>query len=104
MSRQALGFQHIAFFTLFFGAIGDWLSTRIGLSLGFTEGNRIAAFLMSKGAWIQTDLLFVGICFTTPFLLNQFLDNRAPKKLYFFPILAGILKLCVFLWNITVII
>ena len=102
MLRPSDKIQKMAIFTLFFGAIGDWVSTKIGLSLGLMEGNRIAAFLMNQGAWIQVDLLLICICFAIPFLLKNFIDRETPKKLFLFPLIAGLLKLGVSIWNLSV--
>jgi len=87
--------QKTAFLTLFIGTLGDWISTKIGLSLGLTEGNRLAAFLMSRGAWIQFDLILISICFVVPFLVNYFSEKKAPISLFLFPLMAGLLKLLV---------
>jgi len=95
--------QKTAFLTLFIGTLGDWISTKIGLSLGFTEGNRLAAFLMSQGAWIQSDLLIISICFLVPFLVNNFTEKKAHKSLFLFPLIAGLLKVLVSIWNISII-
>jgi hypothetical protein len=103
MFRPSSSIQNIALYTLFIGAIGDWASTKIGLNLGLLEGNSIAAFLMSKNMWMQMDAILILICFTVPFLVNRFSGEEAPKKLFLFPLLAGVLKLGVSLWNISII-
>jgi hypothetical protein len=103
MLRPSDNIQKIALFTLFFGAIGDWVSTKLGIAFGHIEGNSIAAYLMNKGAWIQVDSMIICICFAIPFLLNHFLDREVPKKLFLFPLIAGILKLGVSIWNLSII-
>ena len=103
MSSPLSDLQGKAFFALVIGALGDWFSTRLGLSLGLIEGNHIAQRLMSSGSWIQTDLLLVLICFTIPFIINKVFDEKAPKAMYLFPLIAGLLKLCVSVWNLTLI-
>ena len=95
--------QKSAFLTLFIGALGDWISTKIGLSLGLTEGNRLAAFLMSRGAWIQFDIILISICFLVPFLVSNFTEKKAPRSLFLFPLIAGLLKLLVSIWNMSII-
>ena len=95
--------QKTAFFTLIIGTLGDWISTKLGISLGLTEGNHLAAYLMNKGTWIQFDLAIVSICFIVPFLVNNFSENKAPRSLFLFPLMAGLLKLLVSVWNISLI-
>jgi len=95
--------QKSAFLTLFIGALGDWISTKIGLSLGLTEGNRLAAFLMSRGAWIQFDIILISICFLVPFLMSNFTEKKASRSLFLFPLIAGLLKLLVSIWNMSII-
>ena len=103
MLRPADLLQKTAFVTLFIGALGDWISTKIGISLGLTEGNRLAAFLMSQGVWIQSDILIISICFLVPFLVYNMTEKRAPRSLFLFPLMAGLLKLLVSVWNISII-
>lgn len=103
MFHQTNDLQNTAFFTLTMGALGDWLSTKIGLFLGFNEGNQIAASLMNNGTWLQVDLVLVILCFTIPFLVSRFSDEKAPQSLYWFPFVAGLLKLGVSIWNLSII-
>ncbi|MCW4013455.1 MAG: hypothetical protein NWF07_10765, partial [Candidatus Bathyarchaeota archaeon] len=74
MLRQENSLQNKAFYALLIGALGDWFSTRLGLSLGLVEGNRLAQMLMSTGSWIQTDFIMVFLCFTVPFIVNRVTD------------------------------
>jgi len=104
MFRSDVGFRNIAFLTLVFGALGDWGSTKLGLALGLVEGNNLAALLMSKGIWMRSDLMFLSLCFTIPVLVNRLIKNELPNKLFWFPLLAGTMKIGVSLWNITQII
>ena len=101
MLRPANNLQNKAFYALLIGALGDWFSTRLGLSHGLVEGNRIAQTLMSTGSWIQTDFIMVFICFTVPFLVNRITDEKMPKQLFWMPLFAGLLKLGVSVWNFT---
>ena len=95
--------QKTVFFTLLIGTLGDWISTKIGLSLGLVEGNCLAAFLMNKGAWIQSDFMIISICFLVPFLVYNYTEMRAPRTLFLFPLMAGLLKILVSVWNISLI-
>jgi hypothetical protein len=103
MFRPENNLQNKAFYALLIGALGDWFSTRLGLSLGFVEGNRVAQMLMSTGLWIQTDFIMVLLCFTIPLLVNRITNNEMPKKLFWLPLVAGLLKLGVSVWNLTLI-
>jgi uncharacterized membrane protein (UPF0136 family) len=86
------------------GALGDWVSTTLGLRIGLLEGNMLAASLMKTGSWITVDLVVVGICVLVPYLVNRVVKSRSAKMLYVFPLLAGLFKLAVSLWNINLII
>jgi uncharacterized membrane protein len=103
MFRPSDSIQNLAFFTLIFGALSDWVSTEIGLSLGMVEGNTIAAFLMSQNKWIEVDAILIFVCFIVPFLVSRFSEEKTPKNLFLFPLVAGLLKLGVSLWNISLI-
>jgi hypothetical protein len=88
---------------LIIGALGDWISTKLGLSIGFMEGNHLAAYFMSRNMWMQVDSILILVCFSMPFLVSHFSKEEAPRSLFWFPLIAGILKLGVSLWNISVI-
>ncbi len=103
MFRPNPSIQNTALFTLIIGAFGDWVSTKLGLSVGLIEGNHLAAYLMSKSMWMQVDSVLILACFSIPFLVNHFSKEKAPRSLFWFPLIAGILKLGVSLWNISVI-
>lgn len=104
MLRPENSLQNKAFYALLIGALGDWFSTRLGLSIGLVEGNHIAQTLMSTGTWIQTDFIMVLICFTVPLLVNRITDEQMPKQLFWLPLFAGLLKMGVSVWNLTLII
>ena len=103
MLRPENSLQNKAFYALLIGALGDWFSTKLGLSLGLVEGNRIAQTLMSTGSWIQTDFIMVFLCFTVPLVVNRITDEQTPKQLFWLPLVAGLLKLGVSVWNLTLI-
>ena len=63
----------------------------------------MAAFFMSQNKWIEVDATLIFICFAVPFFVNRFTDEKAPKNLFLFPLVAGLLKLGVTLWNISLI-
>lgn len=93
----------LAYTTLIIGALGDWITTTIGLTMGLAEGNNIASTLMTAGLWIPTDLLVVAVCILIPFIVNRLVKTRAANLFYAFPLLAGILKVGVSLWNVNLI-
>jgi hypothetical protein len=96
--------EPIAYLILMIGAVGDWISTRIGLSIGLFEGNPVARGLMSSGTWIQTDFLVVLLCIALPFLVNRLSQSRVSKFFLGLPFCAGLAKLTVVAWNISLII
>ncbi len=103
MFRPANNLQDKAFYILVFGALGDWLSTRLGLSLGLIEGNQIAQLLMHQGSWMQVDFALILVCFTVPYLVNKISDEPTPRSLFLFPLIAGLLKIGVSVWNLSLI-
>ena len=96
-------FETAAYLLLLLGALGDWASTTAGLSMGLLEGNTLAASLMMDGLWIPADLVMVGICIAVPYLANRLVKSTATKVLYLFPLMAGLFKVAVSLWNISLI-
>ena len=95
--------ETVAYFLLIVGALGDWASTRFGVSLGLVEGNMVAASLMSSGQWILTDFLVVVVCILVPFILNRVVKTRLASYFIGFPLAAGIIKIGVSLWNLNLI-
>lgn len=93
----------LAYTTIIIGALGDWLTTTIGLTNGLAEGNSIASNLMTAGLWIPADLLIVAVCILVPFIVNRLVQTRAANLFYAFPFLAGILKVGVSIWNVNLI-
>lgn len=91
----------LAYTTLIIGALGDWITTTIGLTNGLVEGNQIASTLMRAGLWIPADLLVVAVCILIPFIVNRLVKTRAANIFYAFPLLAGILKVGVSIWNMN---
>jgi hypothetical protein len=95
--------EPVAYILLIVGALGDWVSTRFGISLGLVEGNPVAASLISSGQWIQTDFLFMAACILVPFVLNRIMKTRLSSYFIGFPLVAGIVKIGVSLWNLNLI-
>jgi hypothetical protein len=97
-------FEAAAYLLLVLGAAGDWVSTSIGLRGGLAEGNALAVALMSCGRWVSVDLTLVAILMVVPYVVNKAIKNKAARALWVFPVLAGLLKVAVCLWNINLII
>lgn len=93
----------VAFLVLICGSVGDWVSTRFGLSIGLIEGNPIALELMASGSWIQVDMVMVLICILIPLIVSRFIDSRKGKLLLGFPLVAGLMKIGVAAWNLSLI-
>lgn len=102
-NASELKIEPVAYFLLIIGALGDWVSTRFGVSLGLVEGNLMAASLMSSGRWIWTDFLVVAFCIMVPYVLNRVVKTRAVGYFIGFPLVAGIIKIGVSLWNLNLI-
>lgn len=87
--------EPIVYIVLITGAVGDWISTKIGLSIELIEANPVARGLMSSGSWVQTDFLLVLLCIALPFLVNRRFQSKVSKSLLCFPICAGLAKIAV---------
>jgi hypothetical protein len=88
---------------LVLGAVGDWISTRIGLAVGLMEGNTVAQGFMSTGSWIQVDMVLIFVCILIPVLVTRFINSKIGKMMLGFPICAGVMKIGVVVWNLSLI-
>jgi hypothetical protein len=97
-------FGAVACLLLTLGVLSDWISTTIGLNAGLIEGNFLAASLMEAGLWMPTDLLMAVLCMLVPYAGNKLTKNGAAKALYMFPLIAGVVRIVVSLWNLSLLI
>lgn len=95
--------EPFAYMLLMFGAVGDWVSTRIGLAIGLVEGNPVARGLMATGSWMQVDFAMILVCLLVPILVSRFIDSKTSKLLLGFPLCAGLMKIGVVAWNLSLI-
>ena len=95
--------EPFAYILLALGAVGDWISTKIGLASGLMEGNAIARGFMSTGSWVHVDLALILVCILIPVLVTRFIDSRIGKMMLGFPFCAGLMKIGVVLWNLSLI-
>ena len=102
-NTSKLNIEPLAYLLLIVGALGDWASTRFGVSHGLVEGNTVAASLMSNGQWIMTDLLVVAVCILVPYALNRIVRKKVAGYFVWFPLVAGVIKISVSLWNLNLI-
>jgi hypothetical protein len=102
-NASELKIEPVAYLLLVVGALGDWVSTRFGVSLGLVEGNTMAASLMSSGRWMITDFLVVAVCILVPYVLNRMVKRRVSGYFIGFPLVAGVIKIGVSLWNLNLI-
>ena len=93
----------LAYLLLMVGSVGDWVSSRIGLAIGLIEGNPMARGFMATGSWIQVDLAMILVCLVVPLLVTRFIDSKAGKFLLGFPMCAGVMKIGVVAWNLSLI-
>ncbi len=103
MFEPRIRIEPVAYLLLALGAIGDWVSTKIGLAMGLVEGNAIARGFMASGSWIQVDLIMVLVCIVVPVLVSRMIDSEAGKFLLGFPLIAGLVKMGVVVWNLSLI-
>jgi len=102
-NASELKIEPVAYLLLIVGALGDWVSTSFGVSLGLVEGNTVAASLMNRGQWMMTDFLVVAICILVPYVLNRMVKTRVAGYFIGFPLVAGVVKIGVSLWNLNII-
>ncbi len=102
-NASELKIETVAYLLLIVGALGDWVSTRFGVSLGLVEGNTVAASLMNSGQWMMTDFLVVAVCILVPYVLNRMVKTRVAGYFIGFPLVAGVVKIGVSLWNLNII-
>ena len=103
INASDLKIEPVAYLLLIVGALGDWVSTRFGVSMGLVEGNTVAASLMSNNQWIMTDFLVVAVCILVPYVLNRMVKTRVASYFIGFPLVAGVVKIGVSLWNLNLI-
>lgn len=103
-NASELKIEPVAYLLLIVGTLGDWASTRFGVSLGLVEGNTVAASLMSSSKWMMTDFLVVAVCILVPYILNRIVRTRVAGYFVGFPLVAGVIKIGVSLWNLNLII
>lgn len=105
MRPQLLGrFEAAAYIFLVLGAVGDWASTMTGLGKGLIEGNALAAALMGTGQWAPVNALLVALIIVVPYTVNRVTSCKEARLLMAFPMLAGIMKMGVSLWNLSLIV
>ncbi len=103
MFESGARLEPFAYLLLMFGAVGDWISTRVGLAIGLIEGNPVARGFMLSGSWIQVDFAMILVCLAVPLLVFRFIDTKAAKLLLGFPLCAGLMKIGVVVWNLSLI-
>jgi hypothetical protein len=96
-------FEAAAYVFLVLGAVGDWASTTMGLRSGLAEGNALAAALMGTSQWVPVNILLVATIIIVPYVVNRVTRSKAARLLIAFPMLAGIIKIGVSLWNLNLI-
>ncbi len=103
-SRNQIRFDLLAYLLMIVGTLGDWISTTIGLAQPhIMEGNIVARSLMNKGLWMPVDMVLVVICIIVPYLVNKFVDHPIAKAFLVCPLIAGLLKIGVSFWNMSLI-
>ncbi len=102
-NASELKIEPVAYLLLIVGALGDWASTRFGVSLGLAEGNTVAASLMNSGQWMTTDFLVIAVCILVPYILNRIVKTKIAGYFIGFPLVAGVIKIGVSLWNLNLI-
>ena len=98
ISKVELG----AYSLLILGVLGDHITTTYGLLTQRTqEKNPFALMLIEKGMWSYADALLVLLLIAVPYLLTRYTDRPEVKALLLSPLLAGLIRIGVSLWNLS---
>lgn len=106
LSRTPLSrFEVGAYLMLVVGVVGDHLSTGFALTRGnIREANPFALSLMEKGLWAPTDLAIIFVSIAAIYLLLRAIKNPVAKYMLVYPSIAGVIRLAVAVWNVSLII
>jgi hypothetical protein len=92
--------EAFAYAIMIMGVIGDHISTSIGLSRGsLQESNPIALSLMNNNTWIQADAILIIVSILCVYALQRVLKSPSSRIILLFPIICGLVRLGVALWN-----
>ena len=95
-------FEVGAYILLIIGALGDHLSTNFALARdNIKEANPFALSLMEKDMWVQTDLIMIIVSVITTYLIIRTIKNPFAKYMLIYPSFAGLFRLAVTIWNIS---
>jgi hypothetical protein len=96
--------EAFAYALMIIGVIGDHISTGIGLSRDYIkESNPVALNMMNNGTWIRNDIIFIGVSILAVFVFKRAIKNRSSNMILIVPIICGLIRLGVTLWNVSII-
>jgi len=106
LSRTPLSrFEVGAYLMLVAGVVGDHISTGYALAReNINEANPFALSLMSRGLWVPTDVALIIFSVAATYLLLRVIKNPIAKYMLVYPSLAGLIRLVVTMWNVSLII
>lgn len=98
-------FEFIAYLFLIAGVIGDHLTTGIALTReSIYESNQVALKLMQNGLWVPIDAILILISIIIPYILIRVLKKDVAQYLLIPPLFAGLIRLVVTFWNLSIMI
>jgi hypothetical protein len=98
-------FEFSAYLFLITGVIGDHLTTGIALTHeNIYESNQVALNLMQNGLWVPLDAILILISILIPYILIRVLKQDVAQYLLIPPLFAGLIRLIVTFWNLSIMI
>jgi hypothetical protein len=98
-------FEFSAYLFLITGVIGDHLTTGIALTReNIYESNQVALNLMQNGLWVPLDAILILISILIPYILIRVLKQDVAQYLLIPPLFAGLIRLIVTFWNLSIMI
>jgi hypothetical protein len=101
VSRFEIG----AYLLLVTGVVGDHFSTGLALSRqNIYETNPVALGLMQKGLWTITDVALILVSVAASYVFLRVLKKPFSNYILVYPALAGVIRLAVTLWNLSLLV
>ncbi len=98
-------YEVAAYFTLVLGVLGDHVSTGVALAKqNVKEANPMALSLIQRGLWNWADLALILVSIFATYLILRAVRNPFSRVMLLFPAMAGVVRLVVTFWNLTLLI
>ncbi len=98
-------FEVGAYLLLVVGVVGDHFSTELALTRpNIYETNPVALNLMQAGLWLPTDIALILMSVVASYVLLRVLKKPIANYILLYPALAGIIRLMVTVWNLSLLV